>query len=131
MDATIKVRDLAAFLLGGSFLILIIYAILLLKNLNDTTKIFRKIVEDNRHNIDEILDKAPGIAANIESISGDVSHDLRALQGTFDQIVGTTEAAADALSENSDFISHFLGFVQIINIFREFISGFRKKRAWF
>ncbi len=131
MDATIRVGDLATLLLGGALLVLITYGIFLLKNLNDTLKVIRKIVEDNRSNIDEILDKAPGIATNIESISSDISHDVRAVQGTIDQIVGTTEAAAGALSENTDILSILVGFVQVINIFRDFISGFRRKRKWF
>ncbi|AOT70279.1 DUF948 domain-containing protein [Geosporobacter ferrireducens] len=131
MDATIRVGDLATLLLGGALLVLITYGIFLLKNLNDTLKVIRKIVEDNRSNIDEILDKVPGIATNIESISSDLSHDVRAVQGTIDQIVGTTEAAAGALSENTDILSILVGFVQVINIFRDFISGFRRKRKWF
>jgi len=131
MDATIRVGDLATFLLGGALLVLIVYGILLLKNLNDTLKVIRKIVEDNRSNIDEVLDKAPSIAANVESISSDLSHDVRAVQGTIDQIVGTTEAAAGALSEHTDILSTLMGFVQILNIFREFIGGFRRKKRWF
>lgn len=131
MDATIRVGDLATFLLGSALLVLIIYGIFLLKNLNDTLRVLRKIVEENRSNIDEVLDKAPGIAANIESISSDLSHDIRALQGTIDQIVGTTEAAAGALSEHTDILSTLMGFVQILNIFREFIGGFRRKKRWF
>lgn len=131
MDATIRVGDLAAFLLGSALLVLIIYGIFLLKNLNDTLRVLRKIVEENRSNIDEVLDKAPGIAANIESISSDLSHDIRAVQGTIDHIVGTTEAAAGALSEHTDILSTLMGFVQILNIFREFIGGFRRKKRWF
>ena len=131
MDATIRVGDLATLLLGGALLVLITYGIFLLKNLNDTLKVIRKIVEDNRSNIDEVLDKAPGIATSIESISSDLSHDIRAVQGTIDQIVGTTEAAAGALSENTDILSTLMGFFQVINIFRDFIGGFRKKRKWF
>ncbi|SHK10621.1 protein of unknown function [Geosporobacter subterraneus DSM 17957] len=131
MDATIRVGDLATFLLGGALLVLIVYGILLLKNLNDTLKVIRKIVEDNRSNIDEVLDKAPSIAANVESISSDLSHDVRAVQGTIDQIVGTTEAAAGALSEHTDILSTLMGFVQILNIFRQFIGGFRRKKRWF
>lgn len=131
MDATIRVGDLATFLLGSALLVLIIYGIFLLKNLNDTLRVLRKIVEENRSNIDEVLDKAPGIAANIESISSDLSHDIRAVQGTIDQIVGTTEAAAGALSEHTDILSTLMGFVQILNIFREFIGGFRRKKRWF
>ncbi|MDF2548068.1 DUF948 domain-containing protein [Anaerosolibacter sp.] len=130
LDTTIRLGDLGAALLGTALLVLIIYAILVLKNLYDTMKVLRKILEDNAENINDVMDRAPAIAENIESISGDLSHDVKAVQGTIDNLLGTTEAAAGALAENTDVISSIMGVIQVIMSIKESF-GFRRKRRWF
>jgi uncharacterized protein YoxC len=128
MDATIRLGDLGLLLLGAALIVLIVYAIMVLKNLNDTLKIFRKLVNDNRENIDLVLDQAPSIAENIESISGDLAHDVKAFQGTIDQIAGTSEVAAGALSEHTDIMTSILGVVKFIIVIKEFFEGLGKKK---
>ncbi|KXG74153.1 DUF948 domain-containing protein [Thermotalea metallivorans] len=131
LDTPIRLGDLGILLLGAALLVLIIYAISILKNLNETMKILRKIVEDNEANIKKVLDKAPAIAENIESISGDLSHDVKAVQGTIDRFVGTTEAAAGALAENTDVLTGIIGIIQVLMVIKDFLSGFYRKRRWF
>lgn len=130
MNATIRLGDLGLLLLGSALIILIVYAILILKNINETLKVVRKVVEDNRKSIDLVIDQAPSIAANIESISGDLAHDVKAVQGTIDQFAGASEVAASALSENTDVLSSIMGVVQVVFIIKEFLGGFKKKKKW-
>ncbi len=131
LDTTIRLGDLGTALLGTALLVLLVYAILVLKNLYDTMKVFRKIVEENASNLKSVMDRAPAIAENIESISGDLSHDVHAVQGTIENLLGTTEAAAGALAGNTDVISSIMGVVQVIMVIKDFFSGFHKKRRWF
>ncbi|QEK13390.1 hypothetical protein FQB35_14535 [Crassaminicella thermophila] len=128
MNVQISLGDLGIMLLGTALLVLIIYAICLLKNLNDTVKVFKKVLQNNQYNIDKILDQAPSIAQNIESISSDLSNDVKAIQGTINQIVGTTEVAASTLAENNDVLSKVIGAIQIIYSIREFFNGFKSKK---
>ncbi|MBB6218696.1 uncharacterized protein YoxC [Anaerosolibacter carboniphilus] len=131
LDTAIRLGDLGIALLGIALLALMVYAILVLKNLYDTMKVLRKIVEDNAANIKGVMDRAPAIAENIESISEDLSHDVKAVQGTIDNLLGTTEAAAGTLAENTDIISSIMGVIQVIMSIKDFFSGFHKKRRWF
>lgn len=130
MDTMIRLGDLGVMLLGAALFVLIIYAILFLKNLNDTIKEVKSIVAQNRDSIDQVLDQAPSIATHIESMSADLSRDVKAVQGTIDQIVGTTEAAAGALAENTDVWTAILGVIQVVYVFKEFINGFTRKKRW-
>lgn len=130
MNTMIRLGDLGLMLLGTALFILIIYAILFLKNLSDTIKELKTIVVQNRDNIDKVLDQAPSIATNIESMSADLSRDVKAVQGTIDQIVGSTEAAAGALAENTDVWTGILGIIQAVYVLKEFINGFTRKRRW-
>ncbi|WZL73428.1 hypothetical protein QBE52_01475 [Clostridiaceae bacterium 35-E11] len=130
MNTMIRLGDLGFMLLGVALLILIIYAILFLKNLNATVKEVKDIVVQNRDSIDKVLDQAPSIATHIESMSADLSRDVKAVQGTIDQIVGTTEAAAGALAENTDIWTTVLGIIQVGYVLKEFVNGFTRKKRW-
>jgi uncharacterized protein YoxC len=130
LDTTIRLGDLGAALLGTALLVLIIYGILVLKNLYDSMKVLRKILETNAENINAVMDRAPAIAENIESISGDLSYDVKAVQGTIDSLLGTTEAAAGTLAEHTDVISSIMGVIQVIMSIKESF-GFHRKRRWF
>lgn len=131
MNATITLGDLGLILLGTALLILLIYGIMVLKNLYETIKALKQLVEDNRKSIDLVLDQAPSIAANIESISEDVAHDVKVIQGTIDQIAGTSEVAVASLAEHTDVLTSIVGVVQFINVIKDFLSGLGKKKRWF
>lgn len=130
MNATIRLGDLGLFVLGTALLVLIVYAILFLKNLNDTMGVVKRLVEDNRNNIDSVLEQAPSIASNIESISSDLSHDVKAVQDTFDQIIGTTEVAVSSLTQNTDVLTSIVTVVQVITFIKELLGSFGRKRKW-
>ncbi|MFZ5968636.1 MAG: hypothetical protein ACOYVK_15890 [Bacillota bacterium] len=131
MDATIRLGDLGIALIGIGLLVFIVYAIMILRNVNEMLKAAREIMEKNRTNIDKVLDRAPTIASNIESISTDLSHDVKAVQGTIDQLVGTSEVAAGVLAENTDVLASILGVIQLIFTLKETFTPFRRKRRWF
>ncbi|WP_053954873.1 DUF948 domain-containing protein [Inediibacterium massiliense] len=127
MEVRISLGDLGIFFLGGAFFILLIYGIILLKNLNDTLNMVKKVIGNNEQNIDQVLEEAPSIAKNIESLSHDLSHNVKAAQSTFDQILGTTEIAASKVSDHTDLLSSLMGIVQAIYTIKEFFES--KKRG--
>jgi uncharacterized protein YoxC len=130
LNTQISLGDLGIVLLGMAFLVLIIYAIILLKNLSDTVKLVQNTLRKNQSNIDGILQEAPSIAKNIESISSDVSQDIQSLQQTFDTITSNAEAAATSFSKNSAFLSWIIRGIQIIYSTKELLgnSSIRKRR---
>jgi uncharacterized protein YoxC len=131
MNATITFGDLGVFLLGIALLVLIIYAIMTLKNLYETIKVVKKLIEDNQKSINSVLEQAPSIASNIESISEDVAYDVKVIQGTIDQIAGTSEVAVGALAQNTDVLTSVVGVIQVIYAVKDFIGGLHKKRKLF
>ncbi|TCO78631.1 DUF948 domain-containing protein [Marinisporobacter balticus] len=131
MDVQISLGDLGIMLLGFSLFVLIIYAILLLKNLTDTIKVFRSVLQDNQSNIEQILNQVPSIAQNVESISSDLSRDVKAVQHTFDNMIGKTEVAAARLTKNKDVLSSIAGVMQVIYFIKKFMRTFPLKKKSF
>lgn len=128
MDVQISLGDLGILLLGIAFLTLIIYTILILKNLNDTIKVVKTILQDNKSNVDQVLDQAPSIAESIESISSNLSQNVEDVQEPFRQIVGATEIAASTLNENTDTLSNVAKIMQFIYFLKEALYKFNPKR---
>ncbi|QXM06874.1 hypothetical protein [Crassaminicella indica] len=64
MNIKVSLGDLGIILLGSALFVFIIYAIILLKNLNAIVKIIQKTLKDHQDNIDILLNKVPDIAKN-------------------------------------------------------------------
>lgn len=131
MDIQIRLGDLGLAFLGIALLILIVYAILVLKNLNGIMKTIRKTLEENQHNINNVLNEAPSIAKNMNNISTNLSDDVKALQGTIDTIIGTTEVAAGSLGSNHELVKGVIGIIQALAIVKEWIGSFGRKKKLF
>ncbi|MBF8983667.1 hypothetical protein IZY60_08975 [Lutibacter sp. B2] len=132
MNIQINLADLGIFILFILLTVLITYVIFILKNLNETMKVIKTTVSKNQKNIDEILNQAPSITANIDSISSDLSTNVKAVQSTIGHIITTTEMATASLSNTQEYFSNILGFVQIISKIKEFINKpflHKKKRV--
>ncbi|MDK2919348.1 MAG: hypothetical protein PWQ37_2081 [Candidatus Petromonas sp.] len=112
MNVTISLADLGLILLWVALLVLIIYIILVLKNFNDTLKEVKEVVSSNKENIKKTLEEIPSIAKNIDDITGEVSHDVKAVRGTIDNITEKSEVASASLSETGDLITSIAAAIQ-------------------
>ncbi len=128
MDMQIQLGDLGLILLGIGLLILLIYAILIFKNIYEITKNIKKIIHHHEANINELLDNAPLIATHVKSISHDLSDNIRSMQGTFHQIIHTTEKATGKLVKNQDLLGSLIGFIQILSLGKDIWNHFRSKK---
>lgn len=100
---TVITFTLKDFLLSGVYLALIILLIYIIKFLikaNQSIKNINKVVEENRMQIDQILKEAPGIAANVNTISEEVAHDIQQFRGTVDNIAETSEEVTGVIKDN-------------------------------
>ena len=122
MNIQINLADLGIFILFILLTVLITYIIFILKNLHDTMKVIKTMVEKNQENINEVLNQAPSITANIDSISSDLCNNVKSAQSTIDHIISTTEVAAASLSNTQEYFSNIFGFMNIINKIKQFIN---------
>lgn len=101
---TFTLKDL---LLSGVYLaliVMIIYIIKILTKAHSSMKNINAIVEENRKEIDLILQEAPGIAKNVNDISEEVAHDIAQFRGTVDNIAETTESVTGVVKDNQSIV---------------------------
>jgi uncharacterized protein YoxC len=79
MEVTLSLQDIGVLFIGIGLIVLIIYGIILLKNLVQTVKTTNKILEDS-HEISAI---AAERTKEINSIVGDVAHSMGAVNDAF------------------------------------------------
>lgn len=96
--------DVGKFLLWGSFLVILLYLIFILRRIYLAIKNLTVVVEENRENIDEILNTFPGITKNFEKISGDLAEDVAAFNGTVSNIAGIAEKVTSIKNLKSNFV---------------------------
>lgn len=96
--------DVGKFLLWGSFLVILLYLIFILRRIYLAIKNLTVVVEENRENIDEILNTVPGITKNFEKISGDLAEDVSAFNGTVSNIAGIAEKVTSIKNIKSNFV---------------------------
>ena len=130
MDSiTITLSDLGLMLLWSALLVLIVYLILVLKKVNDTLKEFKEILATNKENIEYTLNEMPSIAKNIDSITGEVSHDVKAVRDTIDTITEKSGAAAKSLTDTDSIITGITAIIQFGVFLKNFLENtFPKKK---
>ncbi len=126
MDMQIRLGDLGFILLGIGLLILIIYAILVLKNLYFSTLSIKKIVEKNEEEIDKIIKQTPSILSNVKDISTEIAYDVKSAQQIIREIIGSTETAAVSIKKNTDILTGIISILQIAYMIKNFITGTKK-----
>ncbi len=124
---TFSLKDL---LLSGvyiSLIALIVYIIKILMKINSSMKSINLIVEENRSNIDKILDEAPGISKNVNSISEEVAHGAAKFRGTVDNIAETSENVTGVIKENNSALEGLTSILQTASIAKSGYDKFFKK----
>ncbi len=124
---TFSIKDL---LLSGvyiSLIALIVYIIKILMKVNSSMKAINLIVQENRTNIDKILDEAPGISKNVNSISEEVAHGASQFRGTIDNIAETSETVTGVMKENKSAVNGITSILQTASIAKNSYDKFFKK----
>ncbi|MCG8540538.1 MAG: DUF948 domain-containing protein [Clostridia bacterium] len=125
----INLNDLGMMILWAALLVLIVYLILVLKKFNDTIREVNEIIEVNKENIEKTLGEMPSIAKNIDEITGEVAHDVKAVRDTIDTITEKSGAAAKSLDDTDSIITGITAIIQCIVFIKNFLENvFPKKR---
>ncbi len=126
MDVQIRLGDLGLLLLGIALLILLIYGILVLKNVYASVLKIRKIIEKNEAHIDEIIKQTSAITSSVKDVGSKLSGDVKSVQKIVEQITASTETAAGSIAKN--LLAIFIAVLQIAYIIKNLILRFPKQK---
>ena len=101
LSTTITISDVGITILWLAILVLIIFLTILIKRGIDILKNVSTLLEINEEKINETVTEVPGILQNVNDITGEVAHDIKAVRTTVDTITEKSSVAADSL-ENID-----------------------------
>jgi len=117
-------KDIGFFVLWGLVAIILYYIIILLKNLYSTLKDVNKIIEKNQNNVDKILNEAPGITQNVNSISKELADTLPKFRGTVNNIAETTESVTETINENDTINKQLTSIFSTISMIKKLADKF-------
>jgi len=124
----IRWSDLAlaiGFILGC---IVSIYLIILIKNVNESIRIFKNVFQTNKDNINDTLQTLPVISKNLVEISSTARNELKAVESTIQSINDTTEmAAAAAQTIKIDIVEKAKSIIELVDLVRRVF--FKEKEA--
>lgn len=122
-----SLKDLGMFVLWGLLVAVLIYVLLILIRFYRSFKDIMAIVDENRENINQVLDEAPGITKNVNQISGEVSHFMEAFHGTIDNVADTSESVTGSFKDNNELVSQITGIFKVLTTIKEGLDRFLHK----
>ncbi len=122
-EIVFSLKDLGMLVIWGLVVAVLIYILMILIRFYRSFKEVMAIVDDNRKNIDQVLDEAPGISQNINQISGEVSHIMSSFHGTIDNVAETSEAVTGSFKDNNELVSQISSIFKILTAIKD---GFDK-----
>lgn len=122
-----SLKDLGMFLLWGLLVAVLIYVLLILIRFYRSFKDIMAIVDENRENINQVLDEAPAITKNVNQISGEVSHFMEAFHGTIDNVADTSESVTGSFKDNNELVSQITGIFKVLTTIKEGLDRFLHK----
>lgn len=120
-------KDLGMFVLWGLLVAVLIYILLILVRFYRSFKQIMAIVDENRQNINQVLDEAPGITKNVNQISEEAAHFMSAFHGTVDNVAETSEAVTGTFKDNSDVVGKISMVFKVLNVLKDGIDKLRGK----
>lgn len=112
----ISVKDLLLFILWGGIVTIFVYLIMILRHALKVVKSVNGVITDNRQSIDDTLTIVPDLAKHVETITGEVAHDVKAFRPTVDNIAETSHSITDTLKENQGFVDGLSSFMHTVSI---------------
>lgn len=115
-------KDLGMFVLWGLVVAVLVYLLLILIRFYKSFKELMAIVDENRENINKVLDEAPGITKNVNQISDEAAHFMSAFRGTVDNVADTSEAVTGSFKDNNDLVAQITTGFKVLNTIKEGID---------
>lgn len=111
---------------GG--IILVAYLIILVRNLNESVKSLKNLIQTNKDGINSTLKDIPIISANLVEITETAKSEMKAAQNAMQSLSDTAEmAAATAETIKNDIVGKAKSVLELIDLAkRVFFAGNKK-----
>ncbi|RCX18304.1 hypothetical protein DFR58_10563 [Anaerobacterium chartisolvens] len=117
MDMIIRLGDLVLITALFALVVISVYLIVLIRNINGSIKVLKKLLKENRECIDSTLKDIPVISKNVAEISTTAKDELKSVETA---IHGLGEAgemiAAAAQTVRKDILGRIKGVVDLLDI---------------
>lgn len=128
MEGYIKWSDLVLVIIMVSVVIVSVYLILLIRNLNKSVKMLKNVIQTNKENIEETLKNMPLISGNLAEITDTAKNELKSVESAIHNIGETIQyTAATAETVKNDFLGNFKSILDIIELIKRLFSKDKKK----
>lgn len=121
-EIVFSLKDLGMFVLWGLLVAVLIYILLILVRFYRSFKQIMAIVDENRTNINQVLDEAPSITKNVNQISGEVAHIMESFHGTVENIADTSEEVTGTFKDNNELVGQISTVFKILATIKEGID---------
>ncbi|MCX8130799.1 MAG: hypothetical protein N3I35_11945 [Clostridia bacterium] len=106
------------------------YLVVLIKNLNDSVKIIKKLLKDNKDNIDATLKDMPVISKNLVDATSTAKNELETVGNAINSISETVEmTAAAANSIKSGFFGKLKKTVDFVSMAGKVLINDKKRES--
>lgn len=96
-----------------------VYLVRLLRNLNESVKVVKEILNKNKGRLDETLTNLPAISQNLNNITSTLNSELKTIEGAVSSISETVEmTAATAQVIKDDILTKLKSFLELIDIIK-------------
>jgi methyl-accepting chemotaxis protein len=127
LQIVFTLKDLGLLVLWGLIVVVLVYILLILIRFYRSFKEIMAIIDENRQNINQVLDEAPGITKNVNQISGEVSHFMEAFHGSVDNVAETSESVTGSFKDNNELVSQISAIFKILTTIKDGLDRFFHK----
>ncbi len=117
MDMSIRLGDLVLITALFALVIISVYIIVLIRNINGSIKVLKKLLKENRECIDSTLKDIPVISKNVVEISATAKDELKSVETAMQGLGEAGEMiSAAAQTVRKDILGRIKGVVDLLDI---------------
>lgn len=112
MQVSLTISEIGMMILWAALMVLIVFLIILAKRAIDVLKNVTNIISTNEESLTNTIGELPSILHNVDEITGELSHDVKAVRSTVDTITEKSSIAADSLEDIDSVIAGVTTVIQ-------------------
>ena len=117
MNTPITLLELGQVILFIALIIAIVYIVILVRNINQSMRVFKDLLKENKKELDDTLKNLPNLSNNLVEITGTAKEELKVVAGAVDNIKETTEMAASTVSIiRNDIVGKAKGILELLHL---------------
>lgn len=126
-SAQLTLQDFFLMILWMALIGLIIMLIAILFRAYQAMRDIRKIIDENRQNINHIMNELPGITKNVGEVTTEASHAAQVMRPSIANIADTTESVTKTIKENNPVNEAIISAYKTVNNVHKLVDSVGKK----